>query len=205
MNPPVPPSPAASSLPSLASILSGWDGYQTSLVRAISPLSSEQLAFRPVPERRSVGETAGHIALGRVDWFSRMNAPGSAELAQQAGPFWDTGARPEAAIGSRATDIVDWLEKSWAMVEANLSRWTPEDLTWTYHQPYQGKVYAVSRQWVVFRLLAHDIHHGGQLTTLLSLQGIDPPDLSGQGGHIAQVPQVPEGNGVTEQAPRNRD
>lgn len=36
--------------------------------------------------------------------------------------------------------------------------------------------------------MAHDIHHGGQLTIMLGAQGIDPPDLSGQGGHIIEPP-----------------
>jgi hypothetical protein len=68
---------------SLATVFEGWDGYQTSLVQAISPLTPEQLAWRPAPELRSVGEVARHISLGRITWFRRMEAPGSAEYG-----FW---------------------------------------------------------------------------------------------------------------------
>jgi hypothetical protein len=42
-------------------IFEGWDGYQTSLLHAATPLTSEQLRWRPAPERRSVGETLRHI------------------------------------------------------------------------------------------------------------------------------------------------
>jgi hypothetical protein len=75
----------------LSTIFDGWDGYQTSIVHSIQPLSRQQLIWRPAPELRSVGEVASHIALGRVDWFARMPAPGSLDLEQQA-----------AELGSRA-------------------------------------------------------------------------------------------------------
>ena len=52
---------------SLKTVYDGWDGYQTSLVRAIAPRSREQLLWRPAPHMRSVGEVAEHIASGRVE------------------------------------------------------------------------------------------------------------------------------------------
>lgn len=171
-------------------IFSGWDGYQTSLTRAVQPLTADQLAYRPASNGRSVGETAAHIALGRIDWFHRMGAPGSTELAAQVAPFWHSDAAPEAAIAGDVAQIVHWLNAGWQMIEANLTDWTIADLAHSYHQPYQGKTYAVSRQWVIWRVMAHDLHHGGQLSTLLSLQGIEPPDLTGQGGHIISPPLV---------------
>ena len=66
----------------LMTVYSGWDGYQTSLVRTVASLTPELLAYRPAPDRRSVGEIAAHVAFGRIDWFHRMGAPGSAELVR---------------------------------------------------------------------------------------------------------------------------
>ena len=66
---------------SLATIFDGWDGYQTSLVHAIAPLTPEQLRWHPAGDLRTVGQLARHISLGRLSWFMRMDAPGSAELA----------------------------------------------------------------------------------------------------------------------------
>lgn len=43
---------------SLAAVLDGWQGYETSLEHAIEPLTPEQLGWRPAPELRSVGELA---------------------------------------------------------------------------------------------------------------------------------------------------
>jgi uncharacterized damage-inducible protein DinB len=70
---------------SLAAVFDGWDTYNTSIVRAVAPLTQSQLRFQPAPGLRSVGETASHIGLGRIDWFQRMDAPGSAALAVMLG------------------------------------------------------------------------------------------------------------------------
>jgi hypothetical protein len=67
----------------LSFIFDGWDGLNTSILHAIQPLKPDQLAFRPAPHLRSVGETAVHIAFGRIDWFTRMDTPGNAELADK--------------------------------------------------------------------------------------------------------------------------
>ncbi len=48
---------------SLSTIFKGWDGYQISLVRAIAPLSSEQLAYRPASHLRTAGELAFTLSL----------------------------------------------------------------------------------------------------------------------------------------------
>src|SRR5881394_3799852 len=57
---------------SLAHVFEGWDGYQTSLVHAIEPLTAAQLEWRAAPGRRSVGELVRHISFGRITWFARM-------------------------------------------------------------------------------------------------------------------------------------
>jgi len=63
-------------------VYEGWEGHQTRLIHAIAPLSREQLLWRPGENPNSVGELARHISLGRLNWFVRMAAPGSAELAE---------------------------------------------------------------------------------------------------------------------------
>jgi len=165
---------------SLQSVYHGWDGFQASLVRAIDPLSPEQLAWRQRPEDRSVGEIAAHIAFGRVDWFQRMGAPRSADLAQRI------AAVDQAAVAADAAAIVDWLTDTWQMVAETLAQWTVEDLATTYAHPYRGTLYAVSHQWTIWRILSHDIYHGGQLTILLGAQDIEPFELGALGGHLTE-------------------
>lgn len=169
----------------LAFVYDGWDGYARSIREAIRPLTLEQLAFQGGPEMRSVGELAWHIAYGRADWFGRMGVPGCPELAEE---MRNREAPQEAGA------LVEWLDRTWGLVEEALRGWTTDDLIWTYRQPYQGKVYAVSRQWAVWRVMAHDLHHGGQLSELLMLQGIVPTELTWLGGHVTEPPLAdPEG------------
>ncbi|MSP13812.1 MAG: DinB family protein [Chloroflexi bacterium] len=176
--------------PPLMMVYEGWDGYQVSLVHAIAPLSPAQLAWRPAPHRpsvgthlRSAGQIAAHISLGRIDWFSRMQAPGSAALAGQV-----SAINSPAAIAESSTELIRWLEASWQMVEQTLTQWTVAGLAQTYRQPFQGKVYAVSRQWTIWRILAHDLHHGGELAVMLGMQGIATPELGDLGGHLTLPP-----------------
>lgn len=166
----------------LKSVFEGWDGYQVSLSHAVAPLTRDQLAFRPSADARSVGEIAAHIAFGRIDWFVRMGAPLSAELAAEA-----EGVSQEA-VAADAAEIVRWLDKTWRMIDATLSGWTVDDLATTYRHEYWGKVFAISRQWTIWRIMAHDIQHGGQLTVLLGMQGISIPELGDLGGHLTEPP-----------------
>jgi uncharacterized damage-inducible protein DinB len=146
-------------------------------------LTREQLDWQPGPKLRSVGELAAHISLGRIDWFARMPAPGSAELARQV-----QAQKPQETMAHDAAELVKWLEASWSMIEATLTQWTVGDLSKTYRHAYQGQVYAISRQWTIWRIMAHDIHHGGELAVMLGLQGISVPELGDMGGHLSRPP-----------------
>lgn len=169
----------------LMAIFDGWEGYQQSLVHAIGPLSQDQLTWRAAPNLRSAGEIASHISVGRVAWFYRMDAPGSEVLAREGAALGS-----EASIANNAAELVRWLERSWSMIEQTLRQWTVADLARTYRQKYQGKTYSVSRQWTIWRVLAHDLHHGGELAFTLGLQGIALPELGDLGGHLTQPPLV---------------
>ena len=168
---------------SLMGIFEGWEGHQASLVNALAPLSQEQLTWRPAPHLRSAGQLAMHISFGRIGWFQRMNAPGSAELARAVALV-----SSEDAIAQDATELIRWLEDSWEMVEQSLTRWTVADLSASYRLTYRGKEYLISRQWTIWRILAHDLHHGGELAVTLGMQGVALPELGDLGGHITEPP-----------------
>jgi uncharacterized damage-inducible protein DinB len=167
----------------LKTVFDGWDTYNTSIMHAVAPLAKEQLLFRPAPALRSVGEVASHIALGRIDWFQRMAAPGSDALASQAAAI----KFPEL-LAQDSADIVRWLGATWQMIDQTLQDWTTADLRRTYRHTYWGKTYDVSYQWTIWRILAHDLHHGGELALMLGMQGIDIPELGALGGHLTEPP-----------------
>jgi uncharacterized damage-inducible protein DinB len=74
------------------------------------------------------------------------------------------------------------------MVETTLKTWHVDDLVKTYRHKWNGTAYAVSRQWTIWRILSHDIHHGGQIALMLGMQGIEAFELSGLFGHITLPP-----------------
>jgi uncharacterized damage-inducible protein DinB len=175
----------------LGRILEGWDGYQTSLLHAVTPLTSEQLSWRPAPGRRSPGELVRHLSMGRITWLSRMGAPGMHMVAQRV-PRWHTDddgtrrAAEESVPSDDATALGEWLALSWQPIQRMLEQWTVDDL----FQTYPLAEYVVSRQWTIWRIMSHDIHHGGQLATMLALQNIDAVELRAMGGHVILPPDA---------------
>ena len=186
------------SRPLLSEVFEGWNGYQTSLIHALESLTPTQLAWRPAPNFRSVGELARHISLGRIGWFLRMDAPGSAALASRI-QQWEQDedgnrhiVEDAVAIAGDAAQLVASLEETWQMVEETLAGWSVEDLAVTYPHRWNGTRYAVSRQWTIWRIMAHDIHHGGELSLMLGMQGIEAFELNALGGHIVLPPMLDE-------------
>jgi uncharacterized damage-inducible protein DinB len=175
----------------LREIYDGWDGYQTSLLHAITPLTAEQLRWRPSPDRRSLGELVRHISLGRVTWFARMKPPGMEEVAARV-PKWHTdgdGSRHAVEKYLPADDpavLSEWLALSWQPIQRVLDEWTIDDLFRTFPHRFRGTDYIVKNQWVIWRMISHDSHHGGQIAMMLAIQGIDAPELRLLGGHITE-------------------
>lgn len=183
-------------MPALSTILDGWQGYQQSLVNAISFLTPEQLRWRPADNFNSVGELVRHISLGRIEWFMRMGAPGSGDLASQI-PKWvedEDGNRhiveQAIPIAENADALTLWLDSTWRMVEETLNTWNVADISKTYPHRWNGDLYTPSRQWTIWRIMNHDLHHGGELSLMLGLQGIEAFELSALFGHIVLPPMM---------------
>ncbi len=176
---------------SLLTIYDGWAGHQQALMSAVIGLTPEQLAWRGGEHLRSAGELIGHIATGRASWIHDILGVESDATDQwlkeacQPGPAHHL--KPGVDLDAQLLAV--GLEATWEMIEGALSKWTVEDLSRTFHHPYQGKTYVVPYQWVLWRIMAHDIHHGGQLSFALGMQGIAIEELGDQGGHIV-VPKV---------------
>lgn len=175
-------------------IFEGWNGYQESIVNAVKPLTANQLAWRPADNFSSVGELVRHIGLGRITWLHRMSAPGSAELVKQI-QHWETDSDGNQNIVESSFEItqdpmelVRWLETTWQVIHRMLTEWQVSDLSGTFKHTWNGEVYTPSRQWTIWRVMSHDIHHGGELSLMLGLQGIEAFELSSLFGHIISPP-----------------
>jgi len=92
----------------LSKIFEGWDGYQTSMLHSVQALSHDQLKWRPAPKLRSIGELTAHIALGRLGWFVRLQAPGALSCINRRSRWLGRGNFRQAE------EILHWLEVTWA-------------------------------------------------------------------------------------------
>ncbi len=173
----------ASDPQSLRGVYDGWDGYQLAIVRSVAPRTIDELRWRAAPQLRSAGEIARHIAEGRVDWFSRTFG---VEATVPAARVAEWGRND--AVEDDPAELVRGLEASWRMIEEGLARWTVADLAETFPLTYQGTLYALPRQWILWRILSHDLHHGGELAYVLGGQGIALPELGDEGGHLTPPP-----------------
>jgi hypothetical protein len=91
-------------------------------------------------------------------------------------------------IVDKLAKLTRWLESTWHMIHQTLTNMDVIDLKNTYTHKWQGQLYAISCQWTIWRIMAHDIHHGGELSLMLGRQGIQAFELGDLGGHITELP-----------------
>lgn len=151
---------------SLATIYKGWDNYQSLLTRAIAPLSQEQLALRTAPHLRSVGMIATHIIAARFRWFHFVLGEGHQDLIYLA--EWDK----DTAQPRSAAELVSGLEATWQVIQQALEHWTSADLEQILQGTYRDEEYSFSRQWVIWHVIEHDLHHGGEISFVLGAHNL---------------------------------
>ncbi len=159
----------------LLTFYQGWKTYQQNLVEIIAPLSPEQLAFPAASHHWTIGMVAQHIVANRVWWFQLWMGEGNPDLASFA--HWDPADEEEQPALS-ATELVAGLESTWQMIEDALARWTPVDLGHVFPPPAslreeeRSMFGELTRQWIIWHVLEHEIHHGGELSLALGNYGL---------------------------------
>ncbi len=155
----------------LTTFFENWKKYQDLLKQALAPLTAEQLALRAAPELRSIGEIAAHIIGTRIGWFAGFLG----EDAQDAAPLdlWDAPGAP----AREASELLWGLDRSWKLVADALARWSPADMNKTFGQGSKSTPEGRSRSWVVWHVLEHDLHHGGEISLTLGMHNLQAPDL----------------------------
>jgi uncharacterized damage-inducible protein DinB len=152
----------------------GWENHQRALVQSIAGLTPAHLALPIAPQQRSIGEQLGHMAGGRVAWFCGWMGESTAALDRML-------ARDDAPESS-AADLVAVFEQTWQVIAAALARWTPADLEQVFEAPPAHQAWLQARgmepepphtrQWMVWHVMEHEIHHGGELSLALGTHGL---------------------------------
>ncbi len=154
----------------LLSLYKGWDAYQALLIKAIAPLSSDQLVLRVAPHLRSVGENVAHIISGRVSNFLVM---GEAEAEIAPMEKWDVDGAPPRS----AAELVSGLESTWQMIQTALVRWTPADLEDVFVDGDGQEAPRITRQSIIWSTIKHDLHHSGEISLTLGAHHVKALDL----------------------------
>ncbi|HVF98642.1 MAG TPA: DinB family protein [Chloroflexia bacterium] len=147
----------------------GWKEYMDTVSAALEPLAAEQLGLQAAATERTVGEMAQHIVAARVLWFHDFMGEGGDEIARYS--TWDGPGAP--VLGS--SDIVRGLNATWQFMWERMTRWTPEDMQRTFPHEWRGEHYDLSRSWVVWHILEHDLIHGGEISLTLGMHGLAAP------------------------------
>ena len=155
----------------LAMMTEGWQKYQSELSQALAPLSPEQLAVRAAPHLRSIGELARHMIAARAAWYHDVLHEG--DDAFNALSYWNSPGSPRRS----ASEIVNGLALTWQVMQEALARYTPTDLQVVVEEEREGQKYAYTRGWVVWHVIEHDLHHGGEIGYSLGMHSLQVPDI----------------------------
>lgn len=158
-------------LSTLNVIYENWRGYQEKLRDSIAPLTNEQLLLQPAAHMWPLGQMVQHIISVRAGWFSGTLQED--DKAMNDYMAWGQRASPARS----ALELVRGLDETWAFIESRLQRWTPDDCAMTFPDEADGQVYDVSRSWVIYHVMEHDLHHGGEVSLILGSNGLRAIDL----------------------------
>ncbi len=162
--------------PTLATFYHSWKQYQDNIKQAIGPLTAEQLALRAAPGLRSIGENAMHIIGCRTYWFTIfLGEDGGEEMKAYAS--WNEVALALGAPVPTAAELAQGLDHTWHCMTDCLARWSPAEMRQTVPDDWDGTPVELSRAWVVWHVLEHDLHHGGEVSLTLGMHGLQAPDI----------------------------
>lgn len=167
----------------LTTFSTSWNTYQDHIKASLAPLTADQLTLRAAPGLRSVGENVLHIIGCRTFWFTAFLGEDGSE-AMKAYARWN-----EVALGAPyaswnevalrlgapvpATALVQGLDHTWQFMADCLARWSPAEMRQTFpDEDEDGTPVELSRAWVVWHVLEHDLHHGGEVSLTLGIHGI---------------------------------
>lgn len=152
-----------------------WRTESAVTQRVIGRLTDKSLSIRAAPGARSAGETAWHIAAAIRDIGGLTGLPLS-------------GPRRGDPVPSQSADIITAYQRaSTELVATVTAQWS--DATLRIADDVYGERWFRGR--TLFVLLAHEIHHRGQLTVALRAAGLTIPAVYGPSSDEEYRPHRP--------------
>ena len=150
----------------LEHLLAWWEQEAANTVKVLQSLPKDQYDFRPDAGGRSLGELAWHLAQGDAYMSTGIDR----------GAF-DFSTKPANIERPRSIDaLAPGYERVHGEALARLRKLTPADLDRTI--PFITGPMTI-RQIISNMILAHGIHHRGQLTLMCRMAGGEAPGVYG--------------------------
>jgi uncharacterized damage-inducible protein DinB len=171
--------------PGLASIYDGWAKHQSGLLKVLGPLDNAQLALRPSPDHWAIWQLASNMCGGRAYWFHDVLGEGPdhvrdmfrvASTTVPGLPLTDAGWEDDENHPRNAADLVRAFERTWGLMQDCLQRWTPDDLE-TILPARAGRHPTVTRGWVIWHMIEHELRHGTEIAVILRNNGLPTLEL----------------------------
>jgi uncharacterized damage-inducible protein DinB len=164
----------------------GWAEHQRLFLAAIRDLTPGQLALRTAPNLWAVWQLASHMAGARAYWFHDVLGEGDPAIRDMFRvarttvpdlPLEDAGWEDDEDHSRDAAEIVGAFDRTWTVIDDCLRRWTPDDLAVEFSRRRRSGTQTFTRQWVIWHLMEHDLHHGGEVSLILGTHGLPALDL----------------------------
>jgi uncharacterized damage-inducible protein DinB len=149
----------------LSLFLAEWESYQSKLIQSVKDLSEEELDLKPFPKLRSLRDILTHLTAVRARWFFLVMGAGGEEFKRVS--TWDKRGRKAKTL----LELLDGLQRTFQVMRETIQNWTDKDWERTWPGEYRGEPEIITPYWVVWHLIEHDLHHGGEISIMLGLSG----------------------------------
>jgi uncharacterized damage-inducible protein DinB len=150
--------------------LSGMEEIRAQLRKAVSDLTSKELARRITPNAHQIGALILHLGETESWWIHSVVA--EKELDEEAKRFahWDDTTETDfAEKGYSAEDCIGIIDEISRMSREILAKFGDEDLERLFGFDKKDKRIEVSLRWVLHHLIDHEATHKGQIMMLKRL------------------------------------
>ena len=134
----------------------------------------------------AIWQLASNIAGGRAYWFHDVLGEGPDALRDMFRvasttvpglPLSDAGWEDDENHPRRAAELVDAFEKTWAVVQECLDRWSADGSRGSACLPKPAGARRIKRGWVIWHMIEHELHHGTEIAVMLREHGLDTIEL----------------------------
>jgi uncharacterized damage-inducible protein DinB len=149
-----------------------WPQYNRRITEVIATMTDEQLALRPRPDQWPIWAIVGHMAGTRTYWLCGVLREPGAEATPFADPLSVEGWEDDLDRPRTASELVNALDSTFAIIDRVLDAWTPGMLAEEFERSYGDDRQLHSRTSVLQRMMTHEAYHSGEISQTLGAHGL---------------------------------